>query len=41
MIFFFIQLIVLQALTSLFLTVTTAAYGHDQSRNKPHAMSAL
>lgn len=36
---FFIQLIILQALTILFLTLTTAAYVHDKSRNKPSAMS--
>lgn len=34
------QLITLQGSANLFLTVTTAAYVHDQSRNKPSAMSA-
>lgn len=40
-IYFAIQLITLQASANLFLTVTTAAYVYDKSKNKPSAMSAL
>lgn len=38
---FFIRLISLQALTNLFSTVTTAAYAHEQSRNKLNSLSAF